>query len=108
MIVARPISCIARDVGIPARLLSSCSSFEKALHSGPVSSILSVIKNQQFPYTISPHELSVTIGHLPHLGHLSVKSEMSLTNIAHHKVPKHNNTTIYSLFLYICISTKVF
>src|SRR6266511_5238412 len=80
IIVARPMSCIARDVGMPALLLSSCSSFEKALHSGPVSSILSVITNPQFPQNISPLELSVTIGPLPHLGQRSLNKEISLTN----------------------------
>src|SRR6188472_1679271 len=79
MIVANPISCIASEVGTPALLLSSCSSLEKALHSGPVSSIRSFITKPQFPQNISPVELSVTIGPLPHLGHRSPKSDISLT-----------------------------
>ena len=37
IIVASPISCIAKDVGTPARLLPSCSSFENDRHSGPDS-----------------------------------------------------------------------
>src|SRR5215207_11117544 len=79
MIVANPMSCIAKEVGTPALLLSSCSSFENALHSGPVSSILSVTTKPQLPQNISPVELSVTIGPLPHLGHRSPKSDISLT-----------------------------
>src|ERR671926_1881132 len=85
IIVARPMSCMASDVGIPARLLSSCSSLEKARHSGPISSILSVITKPQFPQNISPLELSVTIGTFPQRGHLLPNIEMSFTNF-HHKI----------------------
>src|ERR671911_508174 len=80
IMVASPMSCIAREVGIPARLLSSCSSFENARHSGPVSSILSVTTNPQFPQNISPLELSVTIGPFPQRGHLSLNIDISFTN----------------------------
>src|ERR687889_317690 len=79
IIVASPMSCIAREVGIPARLLSSCSSFENARHSGPVSSILSVTTNPQFPQNISPLELSVTMGPFPQRGHLSLNTDISFT-----------------------------
>jgi hypothetical protein len=65
---------------MPARLRSSCSSFENALHSGPVSSMRSVTTNPQFPQNISPLELSVTIGPFPHLGQRSLNKEISLTN----------------------------
>src|SRR5919201_4008167 len=85
IIVARPISCIASEVGMPARLLSSCSSLEKARHSGPVSSILSVTTNPQLPQNISPLELSVTIGPFPQRGHLSLNIEISFTNFFHQK-----------------------
>src|SRR5215216_778799 len=79
IMVASPMSCIAREVGIPARLLSSCSSFENARHSGPVSSILSVTTNPQFPQNISPLELSVTIGPFQQRGHLSLNIDISFT-----------------------------
>src|SRR5690242_10905595 len=88
IIVANPMSCMAKEVGIPARLLSSCSSFEKALHSGPVSSILSVTTNPQFPQNISPLELSVTMGPFPQRGHLSLNNEISFTRSFHHKNAK--------------------
>src|SRR3712207_707577 len=88
IIVARPISCIAKDVGTPALLRSSCSSFENALHSGPVSSILSVTTKPQLPQNISPVELSVTIGPLPHRGQRSPNIEISFTNLYHHKTYK--------------------
>src|SRR6188472_3862556 len=88
IIVANPISCIANDVGTPALLRSSCSSFENALHSGPVSSILSVTTKPQLPQNISPVELSVTIGPLLHLGHLSPNIEISFTIEYHHKTYK--------------------
>jgi hypothetical protein len=61
---------------------------EKALHSGPVSSILSVTTKPQLPQNISPVELSVTIGPLPHRGHRSPNMEISFTNIYHHKTYK--------------------
>src|SRR5438445_9874532 len=86
MIVARPISCMASDVGIPARLLSSCSSLEKARHSGPISSILSVTTNPQLPQNISPLELSVTIGPFPQRGQRSLNTDISFTKFLHHKI----------------------
>src|SRR6476660_4460834 len=98
IIVANPISCIANDVGTPALLRSSCSSFENALHSGPVSSILSVTTKPQLPQNISPVELSVTIGPFPQRGQRSVNKEISLTSLIHHKNSKHWATNIYSLF----------
>ena len=101
MIVANPISCIANQVGTPALLLSSCSSFEKALHSGPISSILSVITNPQFPQNISPLELSVTIGPFPHRGHLSLNRVMSFTKVVHQKNCQNIASSINVLFLYI-------
>src|SRR5262249_16656378 len=101
IIVASPMSCIANDVGIPVLLLSSCSSFENALHSGPVSSILSVTTYPQLPQNISPLELSVTIGPFPHLGQRSLKIEISLTKFFHHKNMSHQATSINVLSLYI-------
>src|SRR5919107_5093577 len=98
MIVANPISCIAKDVGTPALLLSSCSSLENALHSGPVSSILSVTTKPQLPQNISPVELSVTIGPLPHLGHLSPNIEISFTTLYHQK-PYKAFSQVYISFL---------
>src|SRR5215218_4400290 len=83
MMVASPMSCIASDVGIPALLLSSCSSFEKARHSGPSSSILSLTTKPQLPQNISPLELSVTIDPLPQRGQRSPNIEISLTNFFH-------------------------
>jgi hypothetical protein len=80
MMVASPMSCIASDVGMPALLRSSCSSFEKARHSGPSSSILSLTTKPQLPQNISPLELSVTIEPLPHRGQRSPNIEISLTN----------------------------
>src|SRR5215831_929066 len=68
MIVASPISCIARDVGVPVLLRSSCSSLENDLHSGPDSSTRSVITNPHPPQNISPVVLSVTIGPFPQRG----------------------------------------
>src|SRR5579872_5259809 len=47
MIVARPMSCIATDVGRPVLLLSSFSSFENDRHSGPVSTTLSLTTKPQ-------------------------------------------------------------
>src|SRR5919205_4006135 len=82
IIVASPISCMARDVGMPVLLLSSCSSFEKALHSGPSSSILSLTTKPQLPQNISPLELSVTIEPLPQRGHRSPNIEISFTNFS--------------------------
>src|SRR5919199_674432 len=101
MIVASPISCIARDVGIPARLLSSCSSFENARHSGPISSILSVTTNPQFPQNISPLELSVTIGPFPQRGHLLLNIEISFTKFFHHKIDGRPSTSINIFFYYL-------
>src|SRR5450759_2042820 len=49
MIVARPMSCIAIEVGRPVLLLSSFSSLENDLHSGPVSTVFSL--------TTKPHLL---------------------------------------------------
>src|SRR5271169_2716386 len=49
IIVARPMSCIAIEVGRPVLLLSSFSSFENDLHSGPVSTVFSL--------TTKPHLL---------------------------------------------------
>src|SRR5271154_913142 len=69
--VARPMSCMAIEVGIPPLDLSSFSSLENALHSGPVSSILSLTTNPQLLQTSSPPALSTTIGPFPHRGHLS-------------------------------------
>src|SRR3712207_2701696 len=82
IMVASPISCIARDVGMPVLLLSSCSSFEKARHSGPSSSILSLTTKPQFPQNISPLELSVTIEPLPQRGQRSPNMEISFTIIS--------------------------
>jgi len=65
------MSCIANDVGTPARLRPSCSSFEKDLHSGPNSETLSVITKPHLPQKFSPVFASVTSPALPHLGHLS-------------------------------------
>src|SRR5438105_7611892 len=41
IVVARPMSWIAIDVGRPVLLLSSFSSLENDLHSGPVSTVFS-------------------------------------------------------------------
>src|ERR687890_175042 len=81
IMVASPISCMARDVGMPVLLLSSCSSFEKARHSGPSSSILSLTTKPQLPQNISPLELSVTIEPLPQRGQRSPNMEISFTII---------------------------
>jgi hypothetical protein len=43
MIVARPLSCIASDVGAPVLVGSAPPSFENDLHSGPESCNVSVI-----------------------------------------------------------------
>ncbi len=59
MTVANPMSCIAKEVGTPARLLFS-PSFENDLHSGPDSSTLSVITKPHFPQKFSPVVASVT------------------------------------------------
>jgi hypothetical protein len=67
MIVDNPMSCIASDVWTPALLLFS-PSFENDLHSGPDSSVLSVITNPHLPQKFSPVLASVTIDPLPHLG----------------------------------------
>src|ERR671927_774845 len=80
IMVASPMSCMASDVGIPVLLLSSCSSFENARHSGPSSSILSLTTKPQLPQNISPLELSVTIEPLPQRGHRSPNIEISFTN----------------------------
>src|ERR671933_495583 len=80
IIVASPMSCMASDVGMPVLLLSSCSSFEKARHSGPSSSILSLTTKPQLPQNISPLELSVTIDPLPQRGQPSPNMEISFTN----------------------------
>ncbi len=61
MTVASPMSCIAIEVGIPPLDLSSFSSFEKARHSGPVSSIFSLTTKPQALQTSSPPVLSTTI-----------------------------------------------
>ena len=47
MMVARPMSCIATEVGRPVLLLSSFSSFEKDRHSGPVSIAFSLTTKPQ-------------------------------------------------------------
>jgi hypothetical protein len=47
--------------------------------------------------------LSVTMGPLPHLGHLSPNIEMSFTTLNHQKPYKHSHKYIY-LFLFINIS----
>jgi hypothetical protein len=83
IIVASPMSCMARDVGMPALLLSSCSSLENARHSGPSSSILSLTTKPQLPQNISPLELSVTMEPLPQRGQRSPNIETSLTNFFH-------------------------
>ena len=69
--VARPISCIVMEVGLPVLLLLSFSSLEKDLDSGPASTIFSFITKPQLLQKSSPLELSITISLLPHLGHLS-------------------------------------
>src|SRR5208337_5525541 len=69
--VARPMSCIAIEVGLPVLLLLSFPSLEKDLHSGPASTAFSFITKPQLPQTSSPLGLSVTISLFPHLGHLS-------------------------------------
>src|SRR5271169_884767 len=47
MIVARPMSCIAIEVGSPVLLLSSFSSLENDRHSGPVSITFSLTTKPQ-------------------------------------------------------------
>src|SRR5690242_19346735 len=71
MTVARPMSCMAIEVAIPPLDLLSFTYIENALHSGPVSSILTLTTKPQPLQTSSPPALSTTIGPLPHLGHLS-------------------------------------
>src|SRR5688572_22290189 len=80
IIVASLMSCMASDVGMPVLLLSSCSFFEKARHSGPSSSILSLTTKPQLPQNISPLELSVTMEPLPQRGQRSPNMEISFTN----------------------------
>src|SRR5438093_3136601 len=101
IMVASPISCIASDVGMPARLLSSCSSFENARHSGPSSSILSLTTKPQFPQNISPLELSVTIEPLPQRGQRSPNMEISFTNFSPKRFSLPSTAYIYVLFYYI-------
>src|SRR5439155_11452809 len=69
--VARPMSCMAIEVGIPPLLLSSFSSFEKARHSGPASSIFSLTTKPQLEQKSSPPAVSTIIGPFPQRGHLS-------------------------------------
>src|SRR6267378_3661148 len=71
MTVARPMSCMAIDVGIPPLDRSFFSSLENALHSGPTSSIFSFTTNPQDPQNSSPPAVSSSMGPFPHLGHLS-------------------------------------
>lgn len=71
MIVARPISCIVSDVGVPALALSPCLSCVKDLHFGPDSYNFSVITNPHLEQNISPDSLSVTNFPCAHLGHIS-------------------------------------
>ena len=71
IIVARPMSCIAKEVGTPARLRPSCSSFENDLHSGPDSDTFSVRTKPHLPQKFSPVFASVTSVAFPHRGHFS-------------------------------------
>ena len=62
MIVARPRSCIAREVGAPVLALLFCSSAVNARHSGlPIFSDFSVITIPQLLQTTSPDSESVMI-----------------------------------------------
>ena len=78
IIVASPISCIARDVGCQ----HDCGLHALPLKSSPFwTSFLNTLGNYKsaIAQNISPLELSVTIGPFPHLGQRSHK-EISLTN----------------------------
>src|SRR5579875_137496 len=94
MIVASPISCIASDVGVPVLLLSSCSSFENDLHSGPDSSTRSVITKPHPPQNISPVVLSVTMGPFPQRGQRPPE-------------PKDSRVMLYLIRISVYINKKV-
>ena len=72
------------------KLSVSDAVVEKALHSGPVSSIFSLTTNPQLLQTSSPPVLSMTMGPFPHLGHLSsafcnlISLEKSLSDDKHY------------------------
>ena len=90
MTVARPMSCIAIEVGMPPLDLSSFSSLENDLHSGPVSSIFSLTTN---PHAAAD-KLSSRVVHdhwaFPASGHLSsarcnfISLEKSLSDDKHY------------------------
>src|SRR5579863_7090169 len=75
IIVARPISWIARDDGPPVLDLSSCSSFENERLSGPESSIRSLTTKPHTPQNLSPVEPSVTMALFPQRAHFMYASE---------------------------------
>jgi len=71
IIVAKPISCIVRNVPSPVLALFVLSP-KNDRHSGPESISFSSITKAHLPQIISPVSASVTIASLPHLGHLSL------------------------------------
>ncbi len=72
IIVARPMSCIASEVGVPVRVRFSPSSFEKERHSGPSSSTRSVATNPHVLQNISPVLPSVSIAPFAQRGQRSL------------------------------------
>src|SRR5690348_6955397 len=69
--VDKPMSCLAKDSGIPILVLNSGSEVENTRHSGRTSCIWSEITLPHFTQIISPESESVIILSLPQPGHLS-------------------------------------
>ena len=96
--VASPMSCMAIEVGMPPLDLSSFSSLENALHSGPVSTIFSLTTNPQLLQTSSPprcplpSDPSRTWGTCPAPSATSSALEKSLS-VGQRNAPKRINRT---------------
>src|ERR1700687_2415893 len=94
--VARPMSCIARDVGTPVLALSSNCSFENDCLSGPKSFTISFTTNPHPPQNRSPVVPSVNILALPHLPHrASISAPCTTINNTPIKLLSNNNPTIF-------------
>jgi hypothetical protein len=113
--VARPMSCIAMEVGLPVLLLLSFSSLEKDLHSGPASTTFSFITRPQLLQKSSPLGLSVTINLIPHLGHLSrILSDFSsleklmLWDTLHHESEIFRSQNMKLFIWYINSECRIF
>src|SRR5579864_9036806 len=94
--VASPMSCTARDVGIPVLALSSNCSFENDCLSGPKSFTISFTTNPHPPQNRSPVVPSVNILAFPHLAHRASNAvELCVTmNNTPIQLSFNNNPTI--------------